>query len=210
MRHIFRNIIACALLAAFCLVSSQKADAQFRYGPSAGLNFSTFHFSQDLVSVKGVVGANAGVQGELMFPGIGFGIGIGLNYNMLGAKINLGEKLVWQSQGFGNERLTLHYINIPLHLRFKWTRLQGIEDYVAPLVYFGPEFEILAAAGNDRAFSEPRLSMSLSTGFGVELFRRWQVTAAYVLGMTDACRTVMLDDFHAKNRYWSVRVAYLF
>lgn len=210
MRRFLKNIFAAAVVAAVCLVASGNVAAQFRYGPSVGVNFSTLHFSQDLISVGRVAGPNAGLQAEMMFPGIGFGLGLGVHYNMLGAKVNLGEKLVWQSQGYGNERLMLHYINIPFHLRFKWTRMEGIEDYIAPLVYFGPDFEILAGAGSASAFSTPRLSMSLSAGFGVEILRKWQLTAAYVTGMTDAARTVMLDDFHAKSRYWTIRLAYLF
>ena len=72
-------------------------------------------FKQDLVSVDQTVGGTAGIQCEMMFPGIGFGIDFGLMYNLMGAKVNLGEKKIWSVDGYGNERLALHYIQIPLH-----------------------------------------------------------------------------------------------
>lgn len=212
MRKFIKYIIAVTAFAAVIIACTQSASAQFRYGPTLGVNLSRMHMSQDLVTVKTIPGITAGVQGELMFPGIGFGLGIGLNYNMLGAKVNLGEKPVWSNptQGFGNERVMLHYVQIPLHLRFKWTRLNGIEDIIAPLVYAGPDFNILAAASNADAFNCKRLSMGMSIGFGVELFRSWQLTATYSTGMTDAVRTKLLDDFHGKTRNWSMRVTYFF
>lgn len=210
MHKLLKSIIMSAAVLAVALVSTSKASAQFRYGPMLGVNFSTMHFSQDLISVKGTTGVTAGVQGELMFPGIGFGLGIGLAYNMIGADVNLGQKLIWASQGYGNEKLTLHYIDIPFHLRFKWTRMNGLEDYIAPIVFFGPDFNVLTVAGNASAFSTPRVSVALTTGFGVEIMRRWQLTAAYAVGMTNAAKTIMLDDFHGKSRYWTIRAAYYF
>lgn len=210
MRNILKVIISSTAALTLLLAGTTNASAQFRYGPMLGVNFSTLHFSQDLVSVKQTTGATAGIQAEMMFPGIGFGLGLGLSYNMLGANINLGDKPVWQSQGFGKERLYLHYINIPLHLRFKWTRMSGLEDYIAPLIFFGPDFNVLAASGNDSAFDTRRLSVAMSTGFGLEIMRRWQLTAAYVISMTNACKTILLDDFHAKSRYWTIRATYYF
>ena len=38
----------------------------------------------------------------------------------------------------------LHMLEIPLHLRFKWTRMNGLEDYIAPFVYGGPDFSIVS------------------------------------------------------------------
>ena len=78
--------------------------AQFRAAGVAGVNISTLNFSQDLVPVKSSVGYQAGILGELMFPGIGFGIDLGLLYNQGGAKVDLGSKEVWSSLGYGNQR----------------------------------------------------------------------------------------------------------
>ena len=50
----------------------------------------------------------------------------------------------------------------------------------------------------------------MTAGGGVELWRNWQVTLSYTWGMTYALKTKLLDDFSARNRHWTVRVAYLF
>ena len=61
--------------------------AQFRAAGVAGANFNTLSFDQNLVGVSSVVGYQAGVLGEMMFPGIGFGLDFGLLYNQSGAKV---------------------------------------------------------------------------------------------------------------------------
>lgn len=204
-----RFIPALILILALGFMS-QPASAQFRYGPVAGPTLTDLVFKQDLVTVDRCVGATAGVQGELMFPGIGFGIDIGLLYNQMGAKVNLGEREVWSSLGYGNERVWLHYIQIPLHLRFKYTRLNGLEEKIAPLIFGGPDFTILAAHGGCDAFDYAGGELGITAGAGVELWRNWQVTASYTWGMTYALKTKLLDDFSARNRHWTLRVAYLF
>lgn len=186
------------------------ARAEFRYGPVLGGTITNLDFKQDLVKVSQVGAFQAGVQGELMFPGIGFGIDLGLLYNMSGAKVNLGDRKLWYSQGYGNERLMLHQLDIPFHLRFKYTRLNGLEYIIAPFVYGGPDINITVAHNNCGAFNMAGVDLSLAAGAGVELFRRWQVSASYSWGMTYALKSKLLTDYSARTRQWTVRVAYLF
>ena len=124
---------------------------------------------------------------------------------------------MWSAEGFGNENVYIHNLNIPFHLRFKWTRMNGIEDYIAPFIYGGPDFNITVAhnsiTGKDGApnpyhFSGGDLSMSL--GGGIELFRRWQVSVQYTWGLTYIAKTRKLDNQSAKNRQLSFRAAYFF
>lgn len=191
-------------------LASLSAVAQFRYAAVAGANFSTLKFKQDLVEVNTVVGYCAGVQGELMFPGIGLGIDLGLLYNQLGAKVNLGQKPVWSTLGYGDERVYIHNLNIPVHLRFKWTRMNGLEEKIAPFVFGGPEFNLQVGHSRCEAIKFSGGDMGLTAGIGAELFRRWQVSGSYTWGMTYALKTRLLDDFSARNRAWTVRVAYFF
>lgn len=184
--------------------------AQFRAAGVAGVNISTLNFSQDLVPVKSSVGYQAGILGELMFPGIGFGIDLGLLYNQGGAKVDLGSKEVWSSLGYGNQRSYLHYVQIPLHLRFKWTRMSGLEEYIAPFVYGGPELNILVAHNKCKAYDYSGAELGLSAGFGLEIMRNWQISGSYTWGMTKALETKLLDGYNAHNRQWTVRVAYFF
>ncbi len=198
-------ILSIILLSVF-----GAAKAQFRYGPVVGVTLNSLVFKQDLVDVTQQVGYMAGIQGELMFPGIGVGIDLGLFYNQQGAMVKLGQKEIWASEGYGSERVYLHNIQIPVHLRFKYTRLNGIEDKIAPIVFGGPEFNIQVAHGRCDAFKYSGGDLGLTAGVGAELFRRWQVTGSYTWGMSYALKTKLLDDFSAQSRQWTVKVAYFF
>lgn len=205
-----KKLVAAIVLAIIVMAAPVTSDAQFRYGPVVSANLNTLVFKQDLISVHQQPGVTAGIMGELMFPGIGFGIDLGLLYTQQGARINLGEKLVWSSQGYGNEHIYLHSMQIPVHLRFKYTRLNGLEEKIAPFVYGGPEFNIQVGHTNCSAFKCSGGDLGITAGVGAEIYRRWQVSGSYTWGMTYALKTRLLDDFSARSRQWSIRVAYLF
>ena len=99
---------------------------------------------------------------------------------------------------------------IPLHVRFKWTRLGGLEEKIAPLVYFGPEFSILAGHSKCDAMDFAGGTLALDMGGGVEIMRRWQLTAGYNMGMTYVVKAKVLTNYSARNRYWYVRGTYYF
>ncbi len=60
-----------------------EAFAQFRWGAQAGVNVNNLKFKQELVSVDKSTGFSVSVISEMMFPGIGFGLDIGLHYEMV-------------------------------------------------------------------------------------------------------------------------------
>ncbi len=205
-----KKLFVIILLAVAALGGSVKSSAQFRWGATVGTTFTDLKFKQDLITVNSLTGASAGVKGELMFPGIGFGIEFGALYEMRGAKLHLGDKLIWSSQGFGTTTDRLHYLDIPFHLKFKWTRMNGFEDYLAPFVQGGPTISILLAHTSNKALKYPTGAFGLTAGGGVELFKRWQIGAFYTWGMTYAVKTVQLTDFSARNSTWDIRVTYFF
>ncbi len=186
------------------------ATAQFRYGPTASVDITNLSFKQDLISVNPSVGFSAGIMSEMMFPGIGFGIDAGFLYSQRGASLNLGEKEIWASDGYGKERAYLHYIEIPVHLRFKYTRLNGIEDYVAPFIYVGPSFSLLVGHGHLKALEYAGGDIGLTIGLGAELWKNWQISGSHTWGTTYSLKTIKLKDFSARNRAWSIKIAYLF
>lgn len=209
--------IKALIVAIFFLAVPAAMLGQFRYGPVAGVNFNTLKFKQDLVDISSTIGAQAGVQAELMFPGIGFGIDFGLLYNMEGANVDLGSRKIWNSDGFKKTDVTLHMIQIPFHLRFKWTRMNGLEDYIAPFVYGGPDFSFMVAhnsikgnAGVPNPFRYAGGDLGLTAGGGFELYKLWQVSVQYTWGMTYLLKTRKLENYSAQNRQLAVRVAYLF
>ena len=205
-----KKILSVVIILIAFVAIPLKSYSQLRYGATAGATLSSLNFKQDLVGVSDAVGYTAGIQGELMFPGIGLGLDIGLLYNQLGAKVNLGDRKVWSSLGYGNERVYLHYVQVPFHLRFKWTKMNGLEERIAPFVYFGPDLTLLAAHGNCDAFDYAGGEVGLTAGFGFEILQKWQISAAYTWGLTYSLKTKLLDDFSARNRHWAVRLTYFF
>lgn len=191
-------------------VLSLSAGAEFRWGASAGINGSTLGWKQDLVETNALVGWSAGITGELMIPGIGFGINTGLGYSMNGAKVNFGQREVWRADGFGNESVQIHTIRLPLNLRFKWTRMQGLEQYIAPFVYGGPVFTFNCGGSNARNLEIPLGTVELQVAGGVELLQRWQVYGGYYWGVSYQTRTKKLDNFSAKPRGWMVGATWFF
>lgn len=197
-------VLVCSLAAVV------PAAAQFRYGPTAGIDLTTLKFKQTLFDVDRSVGYTAGIQGEMMFPGIGFGIDFAGLYTQRGATLNMGQREIWAADGYGRERSYLHYFEIPVNVRFKWTRMSGLEDYVAPYVFGGPTFSFLVAHNRNKALDYAGGDLGVQCGLGFEVLKHWQIQASYTWGMTYALKTVKLDDFSARNRTWTLRVAYLF
>ncbi len=205
-----RKILSAIIILLSVAGISVPASAQFRYGVTAGVNLTDLKFKQDLMTVDKSVGYSAGVTGELMFPGIGFGIDLGLMYEQRGATMNLGSNKMWLSQGYGKERSYLHYIVIPVHLRFKYTNLNGFEDTLAPFIYAGPSVGILAGHNDLDCMDYAAGELGLDVGIGAEIMRKWQVSVSYNHGFTYAMKAKILTNFSARNETWALRVSYFF
>ena len=205
-----KRSLTALMIAVVALCAVSTARAQMRWGASAGININNMKFKQELFGVSSAVGESAGVRGEMMFPGIGFGMEVGLYYQQQGATLALGDKPIWSTQGYGDERVFLHSLSIPFNLKFKWTRMQGLEDYVAPFVFGGPIFQIQAGHSKCDALKYSGGDVELCAGIGFEVLKRWQIAGSYTWGMTYALKTAQLVDVSARNRTWDVRVTYFF
>ena len=201
-----RKLIILSLIIASALTAS----AEFRWGPTAGVNFSTFHWKQDLAKTSGLTGGQVGVAGELMIPGIGFGIDLGLRYNLHGAKVNFGDYPIWSSDGIGNQNVWMHVLEIPFNLKFKWTRMNGFEQYLAPFVFGGPVLDISVGTNKQPALEHPGAYVSMQCGAGVELLEKYQISAGYSWGISYEIRTKKLDNYSAQARGWFINLSYLF
>lgn len=194
-------------VAVMCVNS---VSAQARWGVTAGVNITNLKFDQDLFTVNQKVGAVGGVAGEYLIPNVGFGFDGALLYSQRGAKLHLGERPVWGSQGYGTENCMLHYLEIPIHVKYRYSNLNGVENYIMPIVFAGPEFSFLLGHSKLETINFAGAEVGLTVGLGCELFKRVQVNASYCWGMTDALKTKQLDDFAARNRTWKVTCTYLF
>ena len=198
------------LITLLALVAAMTASAQFRWGATVGVNINDFLFRQKLFDDTSKTGVTAGVTGELMFPGPGFGLDIALLYNMHCSKLNLGQQVVWSSEGYGNETLRMHTLQIPVNLKFKYTNLNGIERIIAPLVYAGPIISFTLAHSKLPALEYAAAHLGLQCGIGAEIKEKVQITAGYYWGMTYEVRTVKLSNISGRPKGWSVKATYFF
>lgn len=191
------------------LIIAFQASAELRWGASADVSFNNFHWKEKLLQTNMRTGGNLGITGEVMIPGIGFGVDFGLRYALQGAKVNFGEWPVWSSDGFGDQTVWVHSVQIPLHLRFKYTRLEGLEETIAPLAYVGPvaSFQV---SNNCKALDNPAGTMYLDFGLGCELFERVQISGGYLWGLSYLVRTQKLENLSARADGFHINLSYFF
>lgn len=203
----FLLTIAIALVA-----SAVNMRAETRLGATAGVTYNKLHFGQtDIFRSDAMLGGNAGVMGELMIPGIGFGVDASLLYSMRNAKLHFEDKKAWSAQGVGTETATFHYIDIPINLKFRYHNLNGFENTVMPMAFAGPVISVLA--GHSKCadqLSYEKVSLSVQMGIGCELFEKVQVKVGYQFGVGESCRTKLLEENTAKNRTWFLNATYFF
>ena len=198
------------LLTLLIAVAALSASAEFRFGPTVGVNFSTLHWRQNLAKTTSLTGGDVGLAAEIMIPGIGFGIDLGLRYNLHGAHVNFGDHKIWAIDGIKNQDVWLHTLAIPVNLKFKWTRMNGVERIVAPFVYGGPVFNFTLATNKAPAIQHPAGYVALQVGGGAELFEHWQISAGYYWGVTYQLKTIKLDNYLASPKGAFINLAYLF
>lgn len=199
------------LLLATLLLMAATATAQTtsRWGITAGATINEVHFKQhDIVPSTRAWGPQLGVTGEMNFSGIGFGVEASALYTLKQGKVNYGEKTVWSSIGAGNETVSIHYLDVPLHLKFKWHRLGGLESTIMPLAYFGPQFSFLMHGNHGDLNKYTPVSVYLDMGIGCELKERIQLRGGYNFSIGQSFHTKMLDENVAKNRTWYFNVTY--
>lgn len=191
------------------MTTALGASAEFRWGPTAGVNFYNLHWKQRLTDTTGKTGFQAGVAGELMIPGIGFGFDLGLRYNLHGSHVNFGDFPIWSSDGIKNQNVWMHTLELPINLKFKWTRMNGFEQTLAPFVFGGPVFDFTLGHNNTPALEYPGAYVSIQCGAGVELFERYQVSAGYSWGISYELRTKKLDNYSALPKGFFINLTYL-
>lgn len=199
------------LLLVLTTSAAVVAQTTTRWGVTAGVNYNQIHFKQsDILEVKRGFGPVAGLTGEMNIAGIGFALDGSILYSMHSSKINFGEWKLWSSQGLGNETVMIHNIDVPISLKFKYNRLNGLESTFKPMIYFGPTFSFRAAGSHSEHIKYNGLSVMLRAGIGAELFNRLQVSVSYNFSVGETLHTVKLDQNAAKNRCWALTVSYFF
>lgn len=198
------------LILTILTCSAIVASAEFRWGPTTGVNFSTLHWKQNIAKTSSLTGFQAGLAGELMIPGIGFGIDMALKYNMHGAHVDFGDHKIWAIDGIKNQNVWLHTLEIPINLKFKWTRMNGFEQILAPFIYGGPVFNFTLASNDAPAIQYPAGYVALQVAAGAELFEHYQISAGYSWGVSYQVKTIKLDNYSAQPRGAFINLSYFF
>ena len=199
------------LLITALILTTAAATAQTssRWGITAGANFNELHFKQkDIVPSERRWGPQVGVIGEMNFSGIGFGVESGLLYTLKQGKVDYGSRTIWAALGKGNETVSMHYLDVPLHLKFKYHRLGGLETTFMPLVYVGPQFSFLVHGSQGDLNKYPPVNVYLDMGAGCELMERVQLRVGYNFSVGQTLHTRLLDDNVAKNRTWYANITW--
>ena len=196
-------------MATLLLATAATAQTTSRWGITAGINNNELHFKQhDIVPVERVWGPQLGVTGEMNFSGIGFGVEGSALYTLKQGKVNYGARTMWAAVGAGNETVAMHYLDLPLHLKFKYNRMGGFETTLMPMLYVGPQFSFLVGANHKELNSYPPVNVYLDMGAGVELMERWQLRVGYNFSVGQTLHTKLLDDNVAKNRTWYMNLTW--
>ena len=201
-----KKLLTSTLLGIMALTAS----AEFRWGPTAGVNFSTLHWKQTIAETSMRTGFDVGLAGELMIPGIGFGVDLGLRYNLHGAHVKFGDHKIWAIDGIKNQNVWLHTLEIPINLKFKWTRLNGVERVIAPFIYAGPVFNFTLGTNDAPAIEHPAGYIAIQVGAGAELLEHFQISGGYSWGVSYQVRTIKLDNYSAQPRGAFINLAYFF
>ena len=199
-------IISVALLSAL----SSWAQPVRRWGVTVGGNYNEIHFKQtDIFESDRMFGGSVGITGDMMIPGVGFGIDGSILYTLRQGRLHLGDKRIWESQGIETQVARQHYIDVPLNLKFRYSNLGGLESTIMPFIYAGPTFSFLVGhnkVGN--ALKYTTVNVLLHAGIGAELFNKVQISGGYCFSVGQNLGTKLLDDHVAKHRTWFIQATY--
>lgn len=195
-------------------VAAFNASAESRWGVVAGLNLNNYPAYQrgiyKLYDADAKFGGTLGVNGEIFFSGVGLGMDISFLYDYTAATLNLGEREIWSSQGITNEDITMHVLEIPINLKYRYINLDGFENKAYPFVFAGPNFNVIMAHSDGGNMSYTTTSLGLHCGLGVELMRKMQISVSHEWGISQMFKTKLLEDNAHKIRAWRLRFTYFF
>lgn len=201
-----------ALVAAFMLAI--PAQAQFKFGVKGGLNVSKASLDKEVVSADNRTGFFIGPMVEFTIPLAGLGIDAALLYDNKSLKVSNDESGESMSE-------TLHYIDIPINLKYTI----GLGSLASVYAATGPQFSYNIGGKNilSRSYALNDSDFSWNVGAGVKLLRKFQIGYNYniALGNTAEVKedgamgtiigvagSALKKDF--KNNTHQISVAYIF
>lgn len=216
MKRIYSLLVALVAL-------TMTANAQLSWGVEGGFDLNKLDLSEDLsgLSANNRAGFFIGPKVKFTVPLIGVGVDGAILYNNKGASFDVNGT---------TETKTLHYINLPINLRYQI----GLGSLAAVYVATGPQWNwnigdkswdlgdvaatALHTAGNLESTFESS-SLSWNIGLGAMLFSHLQIGLTYNIPITKSgsivssvidTATGQIFDPDTKNNTWQVRATYYF
>ncbi len=219
MKRIYSFIIALMAL-------TMTANAQLSWGVEGGYDLNKLDLSDDFsgLSSNNRSGFFIGPKAKFTLPIVGVGIDGAILYNNKGVSFDVDGT---------TETKSLHYINVPINLRYQI----GLGSLAAVYVATGPQWNwnigdkswslgdiantALSTVGNLESTFE-RSSFSWNIGVGAMLFSHLQLGITYNIPLTksgsiletvrDNATSVITDQItgDTKNNTWQARATYYF
>ncbi len=170
-------------------VIAVPAFSQLKIGLKADVGINNPKFDETLWHVENLNGFKVGPTAEFMFPVLGLGVDASLLYNNERMNVKMGN--------IENKKISNHYLDIPVNLKYKFGILSPVKVYLAagPYMKFrvgGDEIDIAVnniqeVVGEDpETFIESRpVEAGINIGLGAEVINRVQVGFNYGIKLTD-------------------------
>lgn len=197
------RLLVIALIIAFSTIAT-TGYSQVRFGlrGEVGLNKATF--SKEAIEVENLNTFKIGPTVEIMFPVMDFGVEASILYN------NNKMDVAYLEDSSTPIKVTNHYIDIPVNLKYKFGLISPVKIYAAA----GPYAKI-HVGGDDIKFANVTDDIKAKTfeagvnlGLGVELFKRIAVGVNYGIQLTDDYSTNQpkwSDALNNKDGLWSIQ-----
>lgn len=166
------------------------AFSQLRIGLKGEVGINKPKFNETVWNVENLNGFKVGPTVEFMFPIIGLGVDASLLYN----NESMNVKTIG---GLADMKISNHYLDIPVNLKYKFGIISPLKVFVAAGPYAkirvtGDEIDIKAidiqVIGDDelKNFIESRpIEAGINIGLGAEVINRVQVGFNYGIKLTD-------------------------
>ena len=189
-------------IAALMMLAALPASAQFSYGIKAGLNMSRVSFSKNAgVDRDTKTGFFVGPMAEITVPIIGIGVDAAILYD---------NKVI----NAEDANKTLHYIDIPINLKYTL----GLGDMAGVFVATGPQFAFNIGDRNiwHGDYKLKTSEFSWNIGIGAKLIYHLQIAYNYNIGLGKTAEVTpkgVADGIvtgKMKNNTHQISVAYMF
>ncbi len=180
-----KNVLLSGLFIVF-LMAGTTASAQLRIGLRGEVGLNKPVFNESVVNVENLNGFKVGPSVEFMFPVLNLGVDASVMYN--------NESMNVKTIGnMSNMKISNHYIDIPVNLKYKFGIISPLKVYVAA----GPYAKIrvgsdelkfsninLDADFDDLIESKP-IEAGINLGLGADIINRVQIGFSYGIKLTD-------------------------